>query len=300
VHAASPGCYVCHRLLDPSRSILSATYSWNYHAQDTASLVSQPGEFAFHGVIAFPQTVFDLAQILSTHPLFASAWVQKLCEYANSQPCETNDPEFLRIVNEFQSEGYVWNDLVTAILSSPLTTGATTTQTTADEGETIAVSRRDHLCAAMNFRFGFKDLCALSPTTTAVSTTIAQIAKGLPSDGYGRGAVTPVLPNSPTLFYRSGTENICEALAALVIDVPSAKQVATVTWSSAAPEQAIADFAQIVMGLVPSDPRYPLALSILTLHNAAALAVPGTTSTQALQSTFIAACIAPSAVSIGM
>jgi hypothetical protein len=112
--------------------------------------------------------------------------------------------------------------------------------------------------------------------------------------------VTPVLPNSPTLFYRSGTENICEALAALVIDVPSAKQVATVTWSSAAPEQAIADFAQIVMGLVPSDPRYPLALSILTLHNAAALAVPGTTSTQALQSTFIAACIAPSAVSIGM
>jgi Protein of unknown function (DUF1585) len=175
VHAASPGCYVCHRLLDPSRSILSATYSWNYHAQDTASLVSQPGEFAFHGVIAFPQTVFDLAQILSTHPLFASAWVQKLCEYANSQPCETNDPEFLRIVNEFQSEGYVWNDLVTAILSSPLTTGATTTQTTADEGETIAVSRRDHLCAAMNFRFGFKDLCALSPTTTAVSTTIAQI-----------------------------------------------------------------------------------------------------------------------------
>jgi hypothetical protein len=301
VHAgAGTACYVCHRLLDPTRSLLSSTYSWNYHAQDTASLVGQPGEFAFQGVVASPKTVFDLATILSTHPLFASAWVQKLCEYANSQPCETQDPEFGRIVKDFQSGGYSWNELVTEILASPLTTGATTTQTTADEGETIAVSRRDHLCAALNFRLGFDDICALLPTTTAASTTIAQIARGLPSDGYGRGAVAPVLPNTPTLFYRSGTENICEAVAHLVIDVSAAKQVSTVTWSSANPGPAIADFVQIVMGLVPSDPRYGSALAILTAHDQAALAVQGTTPTEALQSTFIAACLAPSAISMGM
>jgi hypothetical protein len=301
VHAG-PGtaCYVCHRLLDPTRSLLSSTYSWNYHAQDTASLVGQPGEFAFQGVVASPKTVFDLATILSTHPLFASAWVQKLCEYANSQPCETQDPEFVRVVKDFQSGGYSWKELVTDILSSPLTTGATTTQTTADEGETIAVSRRDHLCAALNFRFGFDDICALLPTTTPVSATIAQIARGLPSDGYGRGAVAPVLPNTPSLFYRSGTENMCEAVARLVIDVAAGKQVATVTWSSANPGPAIADFVQIVMGLVPSDPRYGPALAILTSHDQAALAVQGTTATEALQSTFIAACLAPSAVSLGM
>jgi hypothetical protein len=301
VHAgATTACYVCHRLLDPTRSLLSSTYSWNYHAQDTASLVDQPGEFAFQGVIASPKTVFDLAKILSTHPLFASAWVQKLCEYANSQPCETQDPEFSRIVGDFQSGGYSWNGLVTEILASPLTTGAATTQTTADEGETVAVSRRDHLCAALNFRLGFDDICALLPTTTPVSTTIAQIARGLPSDGYGRGAVAPVLPNTPTLFYRAGTENICEAVAKLVIDVTAAKQVSTVTWSSATPGPAIADFVQIVMGLVPSDPRYGSALAILTAHDQAALAVQGTTPTEALQSTFIAACLAPSAISMGM
>jgi hypothetical protein len=301
VHAgATTACYVCHRLLDPTRSLLSSTYSWNYHAQDTASLVAQPGEFAFQGVVASPQTVFDLATILSTHPLFASAWVQKLCEYANSQPCETQDPEFARIVKDFQSGGYSWKQLVTEILASPLTTGATTTQTTADEGETVAVSRRDHLCAALNFRLGFDDICALLPTTTPLSTTIAQIARGLPSDGYGRGAVAPVLPNTPTLFYRSGTENMCEAVAHLVIDVPAATQVATVSWSSATPGPAIADFVQIVMGLVPSDPRYGSALAILTSHDQAALAVPGTTPTEALQSTFIAACLAPSAISMGM
>jgi hypothetical protein len=265
-----------------------------------ASLTAQLGAFAFQGVIASPQTVFDLANVLSTHPLFAPAWAQKLCEYANSQPCETTDPEFTRIVQDFRTSGYSWSALLVDVLSSPLTTGATATQTIGTEGDTIAVSRRDHLCAAMNFRFGFNDICALLPTTIPVSTTISQIAKGLPSDGYGRGAVAPVLPNMPSLFYRSGTENICEAIAALVIDVAPKKQVATVTWSSADPATVIADFVQTVMGLVPSDPRYADALAILTAHNAAALAVAGTTATEALESTFVAACIAPSAVSMGM
>jgi hypothetical protein len=300
VHAALPDCAICHRLLDPTRSIFSSTYSWNYHAQDDAGLVSVPGEFAFEGVVTTPQTVFDLAQVLATHPLFASAWAQKLCEYVNSQPCDTTDPEFQRIVGDFTASHFSWSTLVTELLSSPLTTGASPTQTTSAGGEIVAVSRRDHLCAAIDFRFGFTDVCALLPTTTAISSTIAQIAKGLPSDGYGRGAVAPVLPNSPSLFYRAGTENICEALAPLVIDVPSAKQVSTVVWSSADPQTAIQGFVQTVMGLVPSDPRYTQAISILTDHDNAALAVAGITATQALESTFVAACGAPSAIGIGM
>ena len=135
-----------------------------------------------------------------------------------------------------------------------------------------------------------------------------QIVGGLPSDGYGRGAVAPVLPNVPSLFYRSGTENICEAVAGLVIDVPPSKQIPKVTgWSSADYTQAITDFAGTVMGLVPSDPRYSQAVSMLTAHyNAALTAVDPATNkadfspTSALQSTFVAACIAPSAVTIGL
>jgi hypothetical protein len=300
VHASQPGCAGCHQLLDPTRSIFSSTYSWNYHAQDDTGLVAIPGEFAFEGVVTTPKTVFDLAQVLAAHPLFASAWAQKLCEYVNSQPCDTTDPEFQRIVTDFTNSQFSWSTLIVDLLSSPLTTGATATQTTSANGEIVAVSRRDHLCAAINFRFGFNDICALLPTTTAISSTIAQIAKGLPSDGYGRGAVAPVLPNSPSLFYRAGTENICDALAPLVIDVPSSKQVATVTWTSADPKAAIQGFAQTVMGLVPSDPRYTQAISILTDHDNAALAVAGTTATQALESTFVAACGAPSAIGIGM
>jgi hypothetical protein len=299
---AGPGtaCYSCHQTLDPTRSIFASTYSWFYHAQDTAAFSGQPGEFAFRGVTAYPHSVYDLAAILSTHPLFGPAWVQKLCEYSNSQACETNDPEFVRIADDFQTGGYSWSALVVDLLSSPLTTDDAVTQTTTDEGATVAVSRRDHFCAAMNFRLGFADVCALLPTTAPVSSTIAQIAGGFPSDGYGRGAVEPVLPNAPSLFYRAGTENMCEAIAQLVIDVTAAKQVSTLTWSSTSPDPAIVDFTEIVAGLVPSDPRHDPVLAILRAHYAAALAEPGTTATSALRSTFVAACGAPSAVSVGL
>jgi hypothetical protein len=307
---SAPGsaCYGCHRLLDPSRSILSSTYSWNYHDQDDGGLSSLKGEFAFQGVIAYPNTVFDLANILATHPLFAQGWVQKLCYYANSQACDTTDPEFVRIVKDFQTNSYSWNGLVLDILSSPLTTNAKPTQTTSENGVTVAVSRRDHLCAALNFRLGFNDICGLLPTTVPVSPTIVQIVGGLPSDGYGRGAVAPVLPNMPSLFYRSGTENICEAVSQLIIDVQATKQIPNVMqWSSADYAQAITDFVGTVMALVPSDPLYSQAVSLLTAHyNTALTAVDPATNkadfspTDALRSTFVAACIAPSAVSVGL
>ena len=177
---------------------------------------------------------------------------------------------------------------------------ATRTETGPGEGIVVAVSRRDHLCAALNGRLGFTDLCGLDAIDATPQTTVPEIVAGLPSDGYGRGAPAPVLPNEPTLFYRAGTENICEAAAALVIDVPTAKQTANVKqWSSAQPGPAVSDFVQIVMGLPPSDPRAAAAQALLQTHFTAAVQ-GGATATAALQSTFVTACLAPSAVSIGM
>ena len=302
-------CFTCHRLLDPGRSLLASTYSWNYHAQDTAAYADQPGAFAFQGVTAQPKTVFDLAKTLATHPLFAQAWVQKLCYYADSQACETTDPEFQRIVGDFANDSFSWNDLVVDLLSSPLTTNAVATQTTTDKGAVVAVSRLGHLCAALNFRLGFSDVCALLPTTSPVSKPLAAIAPGLPADGYGRGSPAPVLPNVPSLFYRSGTENICEEVAQLVVD-PTNPLPHVKTWSSATAAsvaQAEQDFVQLIMGIVPSDPRYAQVTELLQAHYSAALAAvdPLTDAsdfvpTAALQSVFVAACLAPSAVAIGM
>jgi hypothetical protein len=129
---------------------------------------------------------------------------------------------------------------------------------------------------------------------------IGQIAPGLPSDGYGRGAIAPVLPNQATLFYSAAIENICAALAAQVVDVPAGKQVeGAKAWSSKASDAAIAEFVAQVMGLPPSDARAAKAGDALTRHYQAALK-QGANATNALRSTFITACMAPSAVSVGL
>ena len=298
VHAAQPNCAACHLTLDPLRSIFSATYSWNYHDQLDSTLSAQKGMFAFHGVIQPVASMSDLGDVLATHPLFAAAWAQKLCYYANSSPCVSVDPEFQRIVTAFQDSGFSWNTLVAELFSSPLITNATETETADANGEVVAVSRRDHLCTALDSRLGLSDLCGRQATTK--KQAVAQIASGLPSDGYGRGSTIPVLPNQPTLFYRAAIENICEAVAAAVIDVATANQTAgTKYWSSADPQTAIADFVAIIMALPPSDPRSPPVTQLLQAHFAAALQ-QGATASAALKSTFVTACLAPSAVSIGI
>jgi len=180
-HAANTACLSCHVTLDPMRSIFSATYSWNYHQQLDTMLAAQKGMFAFQGVIAPVQTMDDLGGALASHPLFAQAWVQKLCAYVNSAPCVDADPELQRIESVFVSSGYAWNTLVRELLASPITTGATETLTADQRGEIIAVARRDTLCAALNDRFGLTDVCGLDAVTKKqMQATVAQIAAGLP------------------------------------------------------------------------------------------------------------------------
>jgi hypothetical protein len=298
VHAGDPACVACHQLLDPSRSILAATFSWNYGTQLDTAYSNQLGLFAFEGVQANVSSVYDLGNVLATHPLVAPGWAQKLCYYVNSEPCDPGDPEFQAIAALFKSSGYSWNQLVKAVVTSPITTHTAATVTTTTNGEIVAVSRRDHLCAAWNARLGFKDVCGGDVTQKAVlPATGLQILAGLPSDGYGRGATAPVLPADPSLFYRAGLENLCESIAQLVIDngapPPGAK-----TWSSADPNAAIADFVSLVAGLPPSDPRAAPLTAVLQAHFASAK--QASTATAALQSTFTVACMSPSAVSIGM
>jgi hypothetical protein len=300
-HAGSGTCFACHQSLDPLRSIFSASYSWNYHNQLDPIWTGQKGIFSFQSVTEPVASMTDFGAVLGSHPLFAQAWVQKLCYYVNSAPCLTTDPEFTRIVSLFQSTGYAWDGLVAELFSSPIVSNATRTATSDANGEVVAVSRRDHLCAALDTRLGFTDICGLRAVTAKqAKALIPSIAAGLPSDGYGRGSVAPVLPNQPTLFYRAGLENICETVAAQTIDVPVASQLPNVKqWASADSDTAIADFVSIVMALAPSDPRSGPATDLLKSHFTQATQ-SGATASNALKSTFVAACLAPSSVSIGL
>jgi hypothetical protein len=299
---AQPGtqCYGCHQLLDPMRSIFASTYGWYYYPQDLQQYIDQPGMFVFQGVVAPMSTIDDFANLLAAHPMVAQGWAQKLCYYANSAPCDPNDPEFQRIVGDFGKD-LNWSNLVTELMTSPITTNATHTVTWDTNGEVIAVSRRDHLCAAVNSRLGFIDVCQLDSSIVGRKTsTIAQIVSGLPSDGYGRGSPIPVLPNQPNLFYRAGLETVCEELAAATIDAtPDPNQPNAKQWSSSQPPAAISDFVTILMALAPSDPRNAQANAILLDHYNQALSQSGS-ATDALQSTFTVACLSPSFIGIGM
>jgi hypothetical protein len=300
-HAGAAECAFCHRSLDPLRSIFAATYSWNYHTQLDSTFSGQKGAFAFHGVIANVNNMGDFATQVSMHPMFAAAWTQKLCYYANSSPCMSDDPEFQRVVKVFSDANYSFNTLVQELFSSALVTNASSTATAQANGEVLAVARRDHLCAALTARLGLPDVCGIDALSVAkLKGTIAQIALGLPSDGYGRGATAPVLPNQATLFYSAATENICTALAPQVIDVAAAKQVSGAkSWSSSSSPQAIAEFVSLLMGLPASDARSGPATDALTRHYKAAMSA-GANASNALKSTFITACLAPSSVSIGL
>ncbi len=300
-HAGSADCVFCHRTLDPLRSIFSATYSWNYHNQLDSAWSTQKGMFAFQGVTKAVNSIGEFGDALAGHPLFASAWAQKLCYYVNSAPCSANDPEFQRVVEAFRSSQYSFNSLVQELLSSPLVTHASDTRTADENGEVVAVARRDHLCAALDNRLGFTDLCGIHALTKKQQQALVpSIASGLPSDGYGRGSNAPVLPNQPTLFYRAGLENICGAVAAQVIDVPAAKQVPGVKqWSSTAPDAAIAEFVAQVMALPSSDARAAKATGLLRAHFDSAVQA-GKSASDALKSTFVTACLAPSFAGVGL
>jgi len=295
---AAPGtaCYGCHQLLDPMREAFAANYSWGYGQQTDPAFAGQPGQLAIQNVITPLSSVDDLANALASHPSFAQAWAQKLCYYANSAPCQPDDPEFERIVSDFASSNFQWNTLVREIFASPLTTNAKPTATRLATGVVVSVTRLDHLCAALQNRLGIADPCVLDPLHRSQLTRPSQIelvATGLPSDGYGRGSVIPTLPNAPTMFYRAAAENICEGVAAQVIDGTTSK------WSSTQPEPAIADFVATMIGFTASDPRASGAQSLLAAHFQAAVA-SGETQADALRSTFVVACLAPSFIGIGM
>ena len=102
---------------------------------------------------------------------------------------------------------------------------------------------------------------------------------------------------SGTVFLTGRVANRAAAQRAVTLawQTPGVKQ-----WSSSQSTAAIGDFVSLMMGLTTSDPRTAPATTLLQQHYQSAVQESGVTPTEALQSTFITACMAPTFVSIGM
>jgi hypothetical protein len=204
-----------------------------------------------------------------------------------------------RVALVFQNSTYDFRALVRELMSSPLVTASASTATFVKNGVTISVARRDQLCAALSTRLGKPDICEIEmPTPTDATTAMNRLVGAISADAFSRGSENPVTPTDPNLFYRAASELACEAIAAKVVDATTGT-VYTST-SASATTTAITDMVVKVMGVPASDPHYADALKALNDHYAAAMGTGKATATNALRSTFSAACQSPTTLSFGI
>ncbi|HET8938048.1 MAG TPA: hypothetical protein VFN67_31610 [Polyangiales bacterium] len=307
-------CYGCHVGLDPLRAFWDNQFDFNdrndFPARGTRMTAKNPRPTTQGGVLAFLDmnaqgaNMLELGGLLAqatdqaADPLnaFAVELTQKLCFFSNSVACDKSDPEFRRVVREFQDKKYDLRVLIAELFSSPLITGVTPTKTFQTEPMPLSITRRDHLCAALSQRLGKPDVCALSvPRPGNAQAATARLANTVPADGFSRGSELPIVPGEPTLFQRAGVEMLCENIAALVVDA----ETDPVFRSSDVPA-ALAQMLESVMGYPAEHLQHAAALQILQEHFDAARKESRSNATQALRSTFVLACEAPSMVAQGL
>jgi hypothetical protein len=305
-HAVSTSeCYACHKSLDPMRQFFKNWYNDNDKPKTgtAAGAGSQPS-FGFGDVSGNGKTLLEFGNFIKQVSdesvpgdklnRFALEMTQKLCFFANSTRCDETDPEMRRIAKAFESSNFDFKTLVVNLFSSPLITASSSTQTTENNGITISIVRRQQLCQALSNRLKVPDLCQIAMPLLEDKSSIGRLAGALPADAFSRGAAEPVTAADPTIFYRSASELLCEAAAGIVVDGSQYK-----VFNSSNVPSALEDMVTNLMALPPSDAKHARAVAMLKAHNAAAVA-SGASATNALRSTFAAACLAPTSTGLGI
>ncbi len=304
-------CYQCHRHMDTMKLIFDNYQSIRHRSTDVQT--TQQATFSFLGVSGIMESVDDFASLIANHPRFATAWVQKLCMWANSQRCEEADEEFIRLANDFASNQFNMSLLVQAFFSSPLFTATELTTTHEETEYQISMARSNHFCRAMEQR-------ALALNAQYNTTGTLRLCNKfydfgiIPSDQLSRGSEDYVVPTQLTGFYSKSIESRCAGARTQVFASNSNKLINT---SGLNPEQLADALVQSLMGIPSNHPRYETALN--EMNNIYALATHETacTSEDAIQTqdtiscgydqpAFIAwrwmwftACSSPDAISVG-
>jgi hypothetical protein len=313
-------CYGCHKMLDPLKDFWGTQLDFNDRNDFPArgsfmGGAANPRPAKTGGVFAFRNvnvdksaggTLADVGALLASvtdnatdTPInrFAIAMTQKLCFFANSSACDEADPEFRRVASAFEQSGFKYTSLVMELFSSPLVTGASETATSQNPafGHRVSIARRDQFCQALSNRLGKADLCSMAvPKPSSTQNNTLNIAGNIPADAFGRGSENLVTPSDPTLFFRAATEMLCEDISVQAVDAET-----DTIYASSDVTGAIEDMVTRIMGYPPNDPKHAPAVQILTDHNAAAKS-GGANATNALRSTFAAACQSPTSVSFGL
>ncbi len=203
---AQPGtaCNACHRALDPMRVFFHNAYDYDYTSLGVDHGNLTPA-YTFRGEASVGGDLYDFAQHLADSPDFATAWAHKLCYWANSQACDEDDPELLRVAQVFADSGYSFKTLVVEMLTSPLVTGHALTQTYCSRPFLVSITRRDQLCHALDVRLGTDGVCDQGQ--------LAKLVELIPEDAIARGDPAPVQNPVSSAFHAAGVEQFCVRLA---------------------------------------------------------------------------------------
>ena len=298
----SSECFICHKSLDPMRQFFANAYFDNDKPKGGAGAGPQPS-FGFGDVTGNGRTLVDFGNFIkqvtdkrvASSPVnrFALEMTQKLCFFGNSARCDETDPEMRRIALAFQNGNFNFKGLVRDLFSSPLITATASTKTFEKAGVTISIARRDQLCQALSNRLQVADICQIGLPLPARQSKLAILSNALPFDTFSRGSEEPVTSSDANVFYRAASEALCESIAAQVVD--GSRSV----FASSNVNAAVEDMVSKVMAIPPTDPKHAAAVSILKAHNTAALKTGGN-ATNAMRSTFTAACLAPSSLGQGL
>jgi hypothetical protein len=290
-------CYSCHRNLDPMRMFYQHDLD-NYGAPQTDSnITSIVPTFVFNTAPVQGHSLYDLGSLIAQNSGFGPAWVQKLCVWANSAPCSTTDPEFIRLTNLFVQSNYSWNTLVENLMVSPLITYAAPTATANSTGGLASLSRRNHLCHTLNTRLGLTDLCQQQDQYG--STTGSVLTTSLPADTVLRGSVHPAAPTATTMAFRTSAENLCLTAVSEAVKASSVPQL-----GQSDPNVLVDFLVSGLMGLSPKESNTPSSLLLTHYQQALAAATVNPTMDYsapdaAMRSTFVVACLTPYVTAIG-
>ncbi len=280
---AAPGttCYGCHQFLDPMREYFAQGFSYNFQRPEKPGTVTP--SFAFQGYVHDGGNMDDFAQALVDHPGFASGWTQKLCYWANSQPCNEKDPEFTRVAQAFADSHFDFKTLLIELMSSPLVTGAAYAESFRSNAPFVSITRKQHLCQLLTTRLGVPDACG-------VATSFAGL---VPEDEFSRGAAEPVQTAVTGLFHYAAVEKLCARLATKLVGTG-----ATMPFQTDQPELALDAFVEKLMGLGGGHPRHDQVRATLGEHFQTAKT--NTNALTALRSAFIVACVSPEVQAVGL
>ncbi|MGH1486166.1 MAG: c-type cytochrome [Cellvibrionaceae bacterium] len=256
---ANPGtdCFACHQHLDPMRNIFA-----NHYNSATLRALSDPRtlrpDFAFHGERETVQTMDDFANALATHPYFATAWVDKLCQWANSYECDQSDANFQSLVTRFTSTNFDMQDLIVRLFSSPVFIQAVGD----DSSDVVSINRRDHFCDALNVRLGsvreHRNLTDANTNYCGTNGTVRRYRDLIPNDTYVRGQVPLLQPTQNDFLIVKSVESLCDVNVTSVVGNGDNN-----TFSTRRIDTSLDDMVTYIMGIPTGSDAYQPARTTL-------------------------------------